>query len=78
MALRNYSKLYQSCKIDPAFLAATAKKELNLESECPVPSIVPQQPVAPKLAPPYTKSTNWGEDKAVDSKGKQNKTIIPP
>lgn len=61
--------------MDPAFLAATAKKELNLERECPIPPIVPQQPAAPKLTSPYTKSTNSGKDEAVDSKGKQK---IPP
>lgn len=36
---------------------------------------MPQQPTAPELAPSYTESTGWGEDKAGNTKGKQK---VPP
>lgn len=75
MVLRNNSKLHKNCKVDPILLAAITKTELNLDSDCPFTPMVPQQQIAPKIAPSTTESTSQGEDKTINCKDKQS---IPP
>lgn len=63
--------MYKYYKVDPVLLAAIAKKKLNLESECPNPPMVPQQPISPELASPYTESTSQSKDYTTNFKEKQ-------